>query len=209
MSGLFRIAATIGAGIVARSNSVGPASPQPVEPVPLKLKAEIPLGYVGAASTACLKQAPWGSVGCNGGRRGFAPATAILLPFPTARSPNHAQSTTVCRNGLIPAASASISKEIHRWARWQDADLCDTQCRACAEQSTARGHRARHPPAVGILLSFIFTWPILPTSHRLETRRVQASAFLTNLPNLTRAREAGANSRRRFSFLCFAGASRS
>ena len=35
------------------------------------------------------------------------------------------------------------------------------------------------------------------------------SPFLTNLPNLTRAREARADSRRRFSFLCFAGASRS
>ena len=46
MSGLFPIAATIGAGIVARPISVGPASPQPVEPVPLKLKAEIPQGYV-------------------------------------------------------------------------------------------------------------------------------------------------------------------
>jgi hypothetical protein len=46
MSGLFRIAAAIGAGIVALSNAVGPASPQPVEPVPLKLEAEIPLVHV-------------------------------------------------------------------------------------------------------------------------------------------------------------------
>ena len=46
MSGLFRIAATIAAGIVALSNAVGPASPQPVEPVPLKLEAKIPLGDV-------------------------------------------------------------------------------------------------------------------------------------------------------------------
>ena len=46
MSGLFRIAAAIAAGIVALSNAVGPASPQPVEPVPLKLEAKIPLGDV-------------------------------------------------------------------------------------------------------------------------------------------------------------------
>jgi DNA-binding beta-propeller fold protein YncE len=46
MSRLFRTVVAIGAGIVALSNVAGPASPQPVEPLPLKLEAKIPLGDV-------------------------------------------------------------------------------------------------------------------------------------------------------------------
>ena len=46
MPRLFRTVVAIGAGIVALSNVASPASPQPVELLPLKLEAKIPLGDV-------------------------------------------------------------------------------------------------------------------------------------------------------------------
>ena len=46
MSGLLRIIATIGAVAVALSSVAGSASPQPVEPSPVRLEAKIPLGDV-------------------------------------------------------------------------------------------------------------------------------------------------------------------
>jgi DNA-binding beta-propeller fold protein YncE len=46
MPRLFRTVVAIGAGIVALSNIASPASPQPVELLPLKLEAKIPLGDV-------------------------------------------------------------------------------------------------------------------------------------------------------------------
>jgi hypothetical protein len=46
MSGLLRIIATIGAVVAALSNVASSASPQSVEPSPVRLEAKIPLGDV-------------------------------------------------------------------------------------------------------------------------------------------------------------------